>query len=51
LPSGSGPGQALGSRSGTGFDGVIVFDEAHAMANAAGEKKERGEKKPSQQGQ
>ncbi len=33
------------------FDGVIVFDEAHAMANAAGEKSDRGEKKPSQQGQ
>jgi predicted RNA methylase len=36
---------------GHGFDGVIVFDEAHAMANAAGDKGERGEKKPSQQGQ
>jgi protein strawberry notch len=33
------------------FDGVIVFDEAHAMANAAGDNSERGEKKPSQQGQ
>ena len=33
------------------FDGVVVFDEAHAMANAAGDKGERGEKKPSQQGQ
>ena len=33
-----------------GFDGVIVFDEAHAMANAAGSKSERGETKPSQQG-
>ena len=32
------------------FDGVIVFDEAHAMANAAGSKSERGETKPSQQG-
>ena len=32
------------------FDGVIVFDEAHAMANAAGSKGERGEVKPSQQG-
>jgi predicted RNA methylase len=31
-------------------DAVIVFDEAHAMANAAGDKGERGEKKPSQQG-
>jgi predicted RNA methylase len=36
---------------GRGFDGVIVFDEAHAMANAAGDKGDRGEKKPSQQGQ
>ena len=33
------------------FDGVVVFDEAHAMANAAGDKGERGQKKPSQQGQ
>ncbi len=32
------------------FDGVIVFDEAHAMANAAGAKGARGEVKPSQQG-
>ena len=32
------------------FDGVIVFDEAHAKANAAGSKGERGEVKPSQQG-
>ena len=36
---------------GQGFNGVVVFDEAHAMANAAGDKGERGEKKPSQQGQ
>ena len=38
---------------GKSFDGVIAFDEAHAMANAAGEKgKEggRGDKKASQQG-
>jgi hypothetical protein len=35
---------------GEGFDGVILFDEAHAMANAAGEKGERGGKAPSQQG-
>ncbi len=33
-----------------GYAGVIVFDEAHAMANAAGSKGERGEVKPSQQG-
>ena len=32
------------------FDGPIVFDEAHAMANAAGSKGARGEVKPSQQG-
>jgi predicted RNA methylase len=36
---------------GRSFDGVVVFDEAHAMANAAGDKSDRGEKKPSQQGQ
>ena len=36
---------------GRNFDGVVVFDEAHAMANAAGDKGERGDKKPSQQGQ
>jgi len=35
---------------GRDFDGVIIFDEAHAMANAAGGKGERGEQKPSQQG-
>ena len=35
---------------GRDFDGVIVFDEAHAMANAAGDKGERGDKAPSQQG-
>ena len=32
------------------FDGVIVFDEAHAMANAAGAKGSRGDTAPSQQG-
>jgi predicted RNA methylase len=35
---------------GTDFDGVIVFDESHAMQNAAGETSERGEQAPSQQG-
>ena len=35
---------------GADFDGVIVFDEAHALANAAGDKGERGEKTASQQG-
>ena len=32
------------------FDGAVVFDEAHAMANAAGGKGARGEVKPSAQG-
>ena len=32
------------------FGGVIVFDEAHAMANAAGSKGSRGDTAPSQQG-
>ena len=32
------------------FDGPIVFDEAHAMSNAAGSKGARGEVKPSRQG-
>ena len=35
---------------GSDFDGVIIFDEAHAMANAAGGKSERGDVSPSQQG-
>jgi hypothetical protein len=35
---------------GADFDGVIVFDESHAMQNAAGGKGERGEQAPSQQG-
>lgn len=35
---------------GTGFDGAIIFDEAHAMANAAGGKGERGDVAASQQG-
>jgi predicted RNA methylase len=35
---------------GADFDGVIVFDESHAMANAAGNKGERGDQAPSQQG-
>ncbi|SCM66495.1 strawberry notch family protein [Donghicola eburneus] len=32
------------------FDGVILFDESHAMANAAGGKGERGDTMASQQG-
>jgi len=32
------------------FDGVIIFDESHAMQNAAGSKGDRGEQAASQQG-
>jgi len=39
-----------GSQAGAGFDGVIVFDESHAMQNAVGGKGERGEQAASQQG-
>ncbi len=35
---------------GADFDGVILFDESHAMANAAGGKGDRGDTKTSQQG-
>jgi len=35
---------------GAEFDGVILFDESHAMANAAGGKGERGDVTASQQG-
>jgi hypothetical protein len=35
---------------GSDFDGVIIFDEAHAMQNAAGGKGERGDGAASQQG-
>jgi hypothetical protein len=35
---------------GANFDGVILFDESHAMANAAGGKGERGDTMASQQG-
>jgi hypothetical protein len=35
---------------GTDFDGVIIFDESHAMQNAGGGKSERGDVAPSQQG-
>ena len=35
---------------GSDFDGVILFDESHAMANAAGSKGERGDTDASQQG-
>ncbi|SEE66113.1 C-terminal domain on Strawberry notch homologue [Rhizobiales bacterium GAS188] len=35
---------------GSNFDGVIIFDESHAMQNAAGGKGERGDQAASQQG-
>ena len=35
---------------GADFDGVVIFDESHAMANAAGSKGERGDTEASQQG-
>ncbi|SDR63397.1 C-terminal domain on Strawberry notch homologue [Rhizobiales bacterium GAS113] len=35
---------------GADFDGVVVFDESHALANAVGSKGERGDQAPSQQG-
>ncbi len=35
---------------GAAFDGVIIFDESHAMQNAGGGKGERGDVTPSQQG-
>lgn len=44
------PACAGAGSAGAGFDGVIVFDEAHAMANAGGDKSELGDKAPSQQG-
>jgi hypothetical protein len=43
-------GREPGSETAPTFDGVIVFDESHAMQNAAGGKTERGEEVPSQQG-
>ena len=42
----SGPGV----EAGTDFDGVIIFDESHAMQNAGGGKGDRGDVAPSQQG-
>ena len=35
---------------GSDFDGVIIFDESHAMQNAGGGRGERGDVAPSQQG-
>ncbi|ABD89445.1 strawberry notch-like NTP hydrolase domain-containing protein [Rhodopseudomonas palustris] len=43
-------GADAGSEAGAGFDGVIIFDESHAMQNAAGGKGERGDQAASQQG-
>ncbi len=43
-------GREPASEAAPSFDGVIVFDESHAMQNAAGGKGERGEEVPSQQG-
>jgi hypothetical protein len=43
-------GSDPGSKAGASFDGVIIFDESHAMQNAVGSKGERGEQAPSQQG-
>ena len=43
-------GREPGSDTAPSFDGVIVFDESHAMQNAAGGRTERGEEVPSQQG-
>jgi hypothetical protein len=40
----------ISDRLGAEFDCVIVFDEAHALANAVGDKGELGEKAASQQG-
>jgi len=42
--------QQIAEWLGSGFDGVIVFDESHAMQNAAGSNGGRGEAAPSQQG-
>jgi predicted RNA methylase len=43
-------GREPSSATAPGFDGVIMFDESHAMQNAAGGKSERGDEAPSQQG-
>ena len=41
--------EQIAAWAGAGFDGILAFDEAHAMANAAGSKEGRGSA-PSQQG-
>jgi len=38
------------AKAGADFDGVIIFDESHAMQNAGGGKGDRGVVAPSQQG-
>ena len=43
-------GREPGSETTPSFDGVIVFDESHAMQNAAGGRGDRGDVAPSQQG-
>jgi predicted RNA methylase len=43
-------GREPGANQASSFDGVIVFDESHAMQNAGGGKGERGDVMPSQQG-
>ena len=42
--------QQIADWLGEDFDGVIIFDESHAMQNAAGSKGERGDQAASQQG-
>ncbi len=48
--AGSAPGQTPDETCRHSYDGVIVFDEAHAMANAAGGQGNRGRIAPSAQG-
>ena len=45
--AGSGSAETGNAKS---FDGIIIFDESHAMQNAGGGKSERGDVAPSQQG-
>ncbi|WEX08491.1 strawberry notch family protein [Chelativorans sp. AA-79] len=45
----AGSGEAATGNA-NGFDGVIIFDECHALQNAVGSKGERGDTAPSQQG-
>jgi predicted RNA methylase len=43
-------GEGAEPEASTCFDGVIIFDESHAMQNAAGTTSERGDQAASQQG-